>query len=218
MAAAPSAATPAPAAGAAASTPGSPRGADTAPLPPGAGAFAGTIPDAKGAGLRTIGLIVALLGGLALFGRWLRQRRASQPEAAIRVLASHRLGSKHQLIVVRAFDQEILLSVNGNETRRIASRRAGEPTELAPMGDGETPVEHRGAAVGRLLAMVPAAAPSFDRPAPTAEPAKAAGSLPFSDELARMVRAMAPGATQSRPAVSDSVSGLVRLRESKVAR
>jgi hypothetical protein len=190
----------------------------TAPLPPGAGAFAGSIPDAKGAGFRTIGLIVALLGGLALFGRWLKQRRASQPAPAIRVLASHRLGPKHQLVVVRAFDQEILLSVNGNETRRIASRRAGEPAELAPLSaEPEPRGEHRPAAVGRLLALVPPAAPALDR---TAEPAptRGAGGLAFDDELARMVRSMAPGASTSRPSVSDSVSGLVRLREAKGTR
>jgi hypothetical protein len=189
-----------------------------APLPPGAGGFAGSIPDAKGAGLRTIGLIVALLGGLALFGRWIRQRRASQPEPAIRVLASHRLGAKHQLLVVRAFDQEILLSVNGNETRRIASRRAGEPAELAPLSaEPEPRGEHRPAAVGRLLAMVPPAAPALDR-AGDAAPSRGAGGLPFDDELARMVRSMAPGAVTSRPSVSDSVSGLVRLREAKGTR
>jgi hypothetical protein len=190
----------------------------TAPLPPGAGAFAGSIPDAKGAGLRTIGLIIALLGGLALFGRWLKQRRASQPEPAIRVLASHRLGPKHQLLVVRAFDQEILLSVNGNETRRIASRRAGEPVDLAPLGaEPEPRGEHRPAAVGRLLALVPPAAPALDRMA-DATPTRGAGGLQFDDELARMVRSMAPGASTSRPSVSDSVSGLVRLREAKGAR
>jgi hypothetical protein len=190
----------------------------TAPLPPGAGAFAGSIPDAKGAGLRTIGLIIAVLGGLALFGRWLKQRRAGQPEPAIRVLASHRLGAKHQLLVVRAFDQEILLSVNGNETRRIASRRAGEPAELAPLAaDSEPRGEQRPAAVGRLLALVPPAAPALER-AGDAAPSRGAGGLAFDDELARMVRSMAPGAVTSRPAVSDSVSGLVRLREAKGAR
>jgi len=190
----------------------------TAPLPPGAGAFAGSIPDAKGAGLRTIGLIIAVLGGLALFGRWIKQRRAGQPEPAIRVLASHRLGAKHQLLVVRAFDQEILLSVNGNETRRIASRRAGEPAELAPLAaESEPRGEHRPAAVGRLLALVPPATPALER-AGDATPARGAGGLAFDDELARMVRSMAPGASTSRPSVSDSVSGLVRLREAKGTR
>jgi hypothetical protein len=190
----------------------------TAPLPPGAGSFAGSIPDAKGAGLRTIGLIIAVLGGLALFGRWIKQRRAGQPEPAIRVLASHRLGAKHQLLVVRAFDQEILLSVNGNETRRIASRRAGEPAELAPLAaDAEPRGEQRPAAVGRLLALVPPAAPALER-AGDATPTRGAGGLAFDDELARMVRSMAPGASTSRPAVSDSVSGLVRLREAKGTR
>jgi hypothetical protein len=33
-----------------------------------------------------------------------------------------------------------------------------------------------------------------------------------------MVRSMAPGAVTSRPSVSDSVSGLVRLREAKGTR
>ncbi len=189
-------------------------------LPPAAmGGFAGAIPDSKSAGMRTVALLVVLLGGLALFGRWLKQKRACRPAAAIRVIASHRLGAKHQLVVVRAFDQEILLSVNGGETRRIASRRAGEDSEMVPMNEPSVTPEPRTAA-GRLLALVPAAIPAMEGGASRREPRSpsAAVTSPFGAELARLVRGIAPASPAARPAVSDSVSGLVRLRESKAQR
>lgn len=183
------------------------------------GGFAGAIPDSKSAGMRTVALVVVLLGGLALFGRWLKQKRASRPAAAIRVIASHRLGAKHQLVVVRAFDQEILLSVNGGETRRLASRRAGEESEMVPMNEPSVTPEPR-AAAGRLLALVPAAMPAIESGASSREPRSpsAAVTSPFGAELARLVRGIAPASPAARPAVSDSVSGLVRLRESKAQR
>jgi len=193
--------------------------AETLRPPAAMGGFAGAIPDSKSAGMRTVALLVVLLGGLALFGRWLKQKRASRPAAAIRVIASHRLGAKHQLVVVRAFDQEILLSVNGGETRRIASRRAGEDSEMVPMNEPSVTPEPRTAA-GRLLALVPAAMPAMEGGASRREPRSpsAAVTSPFGAELARLVRGIAPASPAARPAVSDSVSGLLRLRESKAPR
>ena len=188
-----------------------------APLPPSSlNGFAGSIPDAKNAGVRTIGLVVLLLAGLALFGRWLKQKRATRPAAAIRVVASHRLGAKHQLVVVRAFDQEILLSVNGNETRRIASRRADTEPSSAPATGGLELIASSASAASRLLALVPAAVP--DRTSTRHDagvPADGDPSAHFGAEFARLVRGVSPAAPASRPLVSDSVSGLVRLREAR---
>lgn len=188
-----------------------------APLPPSSlNGFAGAIPDAKNAGMRTIGLVVLLLAGLALFGRWLKQKRATRPAAAIRIVASHRLGAKHQLVVVRAFDQEILLSVNGNETRRIASRRADSEPASAPGTGGLELIASSASAAGRLLALVPAAVPERGPSRHDAgAPEDVDPSSHFGAEFARLVRGVSAPAPASRPLVSDSVSGLVRLREAR---
>jgi flagellar biogenesis protein FliO len=188
------------------------------PRPPESlGGFGGAMPEGKSSGLRTVGMVVALLLGLALFGRWLQQKRAKRPAAAIHVVASHRLGTKHQLVVVRAFDQEILLSVNAGETRRIASRRVGGEPESAPMTGHVDAPDGPAAAAGRLLALVPKAMPAVDRGVARETPRSAPSepSSPFGAELARLVRGIAPPAPSTRPLVSDSVSGLVRLREAK---
>ena len=211
----------------AALTPPAPRPAQQLAQPQGSSprapttGFAGAIPDAKSAGVRTLGLVVMLLLGLALFGRWLKQKRGARPAAAIRVVASHRLGAKHQLVVVRAFDQEILLSVNGGETRRIASRRAGEESEMVPMNEPSANPEPRPEASRRLLALVPAAIPAPDHAPstrPTSRTTPTEPTSPFGAELARLVRGIAPSAPASRPILSESVSGLVRLREAKAQR
>lgn len=73
----------------------------------------------------TVLLAVAYLG-LRLF---LGAQKQSGGQAAIEVIASKRIGARHQLILVRAGGQDHLISIHGGRTQQIASMPI---TELAP--------------------------------------------------------------------------------------
>ncbi|MEM6962099.1 MAG: flagellar biosynthetic protein FliO, partial [Myxococcota bacterium] len=71
-------------------------------------------------------LITALLGIGYLVMRYLQKSNPlilERPE--IELLASRRLGTKHQLVLVRALGEDHLLSIQGNATTRLSSLPAG---------------------------------------------------------------------------------------------
>lgn len=76
-------------------------------------------------------LPVATLGilALALFGAWLfakKHRRSGGERSDIQILATHRLGPKHQLLVVRALGQDHLLAVHGQTTQVLGTTKPNE--------------------------------------------------------------------------------------------
>lgn len=75
----------------------------------------------EGPGLSALLLVSLLLLGLYLALRWMKQRTPSLPISDIQVVAAKRLGNKHQLLLVRALGEDILLSVNGGQTTCISS-------------------------------------------------------------------------------------------------
>ncbi len=77
-------------------------------------------------------LITALLGAVYLGVRLMNRSPLEARKADISIVASRRLGPRHQLVVVRALGEEHLLSIHGNSTQRIASSSPedGEQEEL----------------------------------------------------------------------------------------
>jgi hypothetical protein len=194
------------------------RGAPNA-SPSTGGAFPGAIATGSGPGPGTL-LGVALLLGAALLGaRWMQRQRRGVAARPIEVVASHRLGTKHQLVVVRAFDREILLSVQGSETRRIAARRLDGAARGRRVESGTNDVrEPASSATGagsacsnragdRLGVSAEAAVP--DEPTPPSREPRAAASLgarghgAFGRELARAISGETPdrAATDVGPAL-----------------
>lgn len=74
-----------------------------------------------GPGLSALLLVSLMLFGLYLALRWMKQRTPTLPMSDIQVVAAKRLGNKHQLLLVRALGEDILLSVNGGQTTCISS-------------------------------------------------------------------------------------------------
>jgi flagellar biogenesis protein FliO len=186
-------------------------------------AFPGAIAAGTGPGLGTLVGLALVLGAALLGARWMQRRQHAGQPRPIEVVASHRLGAKHQLVVVRAFDQEILLSVQGTDTRRIAARRVEtaesgrEPAadDGADAEDGLRPPRASGPARasgavprrgGGLLAVSDGAAlPSMGSAAAAEAPAGALASREpptFGRELARALSgAGAPAAVRPGPAL-----------------
>ncbi|MCC6875045.1 MAG: flagellar biosynthetic protein FliO [Sandaracinaceae bacterium] len=67
-------------------------------------------------------IIAALLGGAYFVVRSLRKRETrNDPHRNIDIVASRRLGARHQILVVRAMGQDYLLSVNAGRTEKLAA-------------------------------------------------------------------------------------------------
>ncbi len=73
-------------------------------------------------------LLAISYGGLRLF---MRKKTLTGEIPAIDVVAQRRLGPRHQLVIVRAFDRDYLLSIQGGQTTVVArsSRRKVEDVE-----------------------------------------------------------------------------------------
>lgn len=67
-------------------------------------------------------IIAALLGGAYFVVRSLKKRETrNDPHRNIDIVASRRLGARHQILVVRAMGQDYLLSVNAGRTEKLAA-------------------------------------------------------------------------------------------------
>lgn len=162
-------------------------------------------PDSSTSGLPVMILVTLVLGGVYLIIRALMRRRGGAARPDIEVVASRRLGTRHQIVVVRALGQDHLLSVHGGQTTRIASSpspaeadRTVEPRRgnvLARLSDRLRPVDSR----TESGAAGPGVAPN----------AFGAELLRLTDSFDRSARPGRAGRTASQ---SESVSGLLRLR------
>lgn len=73
------------------------------------------------------GLLAVVFGVV----KFIQYKSGAPSNSSIRVLASHRLGMKQQLIVVRALGQDHFLCLDGGRTERLASAPASEPISQA---------------------------------------------------------------------------------------
>jgi flagellar biogenesis protein FliO len=157
-------------------------------------------------------LVTVLLGGAYLAVRMLRQRgKLGAPRPDIDVVTRRRLGTRHQLVVIRALGQDHLLAVQAGRTDLIASAPAPEGADDGASSDETDPLPFLrlggpgGGEGPRVL--------QRDR----RPPARGAESRPrFGAELMRLVgeRAAADEVSlSSKAAPSEAVAGLLRLRE-----
>ena len=158
------------------------------------------------------GVLVLALAAL----KWLQRRRSGTSKPVIQVVAARKLGPGHQLVVVRAFGKDHLLSINGKTTERIASETApGMEPSLATPDPEELPLPgldlgRKGSLLSRI--MPPERPPAFEDDVPLRE--DTAPSPRFGEALMKM----AQGTQEQRPAPrathnSDAIAGLLKLKE-----
>ncbi|MGF1465951.1 MAG: flagellar biosynthetic protein FliO [Sandaracinaceae bacterium] len=142
-------------------------------------------------------LLTLALGGAYLLIRVVQRRvTGGAPQPRIEVVAAKRLGTRHQLVVVRALGEDHLLSVQSGRTEKIASVPAPPPVPREPAKDPALlPLLEGGEAGGTVAG---------DRPRFGAELLRLAGERTRRDRVDVGRRAPGP---------SDAVSGLLRLRE-----
>ncbi|MEM1416769.1 MAG: flagellar biosynthetic protein FliO, partial [Myxococcota bacterium] len=141
--------------------------------------------------------ITAILGGLHLLMKALAKRgRIPMPEASIDVVASKRLGTRHQLVVVRALGEEHLLSVNGGQLQHLST---------AATGAGLSESLADGSAFQALNAVAAPAAPSSVPPPPDANPEPPAFLANVAARL-RQGAALAPTGVLPRPQLPEAQS------------
>jgi flagellar biogenesis protein FliO len=98
----------------------------------------------------TISTLPLLLGYTALLGLaylglqlFLRKKGTIAGTASIDIIAHKRLGPRHQLVIVRAFDRDYLLSIQGGQTTVVArSSRKKVDTADAVAAASSRPVRH----------------------------------------------------------------------------
>ncbi len=140
--------------------------------------------------------VSALLALIYLGVRILQRKHPRAAVSPIEIIATKRLGPRHQLLIVRAFGRDHLLSVQGGTTTRIAGAKAGQLMGAA--GEAST-----------------AGSFDFEPEPPSEQPAFGADFLRLAigqrmHEQQKVDEAAARAPT--RPAASDAVSGLLRLR------
>ena len=142
--------------------------------------------------IATLGLIA-----LALLGAWLyakKHRRTSAERSDIQILATHRLGPKHQLLVVRALGQDHLLAVHGQTTQVLGTTK---PNEERP---------------STFLSRLREASDERAAPPPPA-PASDENEERFGARLLSLVGGRDASSRQPANApTSDAVAGLLRLK------
>ncbi|MCU0674515.1 MAG: flagellar biosynthetic protein FliO [Myxococcota bacterium] len=143
-------------------------------------------------------LPIATLGilALALFGAWVyakKHRRAGAERSDIQILATHRLGPKHQLLVVRALGQDHLLAVHGQTTQVLGTTK---PNEERP---------------STFLTRLREASDERAAPPPPAHSAEDADER-FGARLLSLVGGRDVAPKQNPTGTSDSVAGLLRLK------
>jgi hypothetical protein len=166
----------------------------------------------------------AVYGGLRVF---VRRRVAVLPRPDIQVLGSKRLGTRHQLMIVRALGQDHLLSVNGGRTERLMSTHSDPVAPPAePRPEPRRNSERLGAGLSETLRSMRSRdlfAAAKNSPILTSKEAQANDESPFGAELLDFVRgqtrrgepraADALSLTTHSLSESEAVAGLVRLRK-----
>lgn len=166
------------------------------------------IPASSGTSPITIAIVLALFVAAFFAIRHFAQRDAKGAHATIKVIASHRLGPKQQLVLVRALGQDHLLAVDAAKTERLSS----VPTPAEPESEQAADVR-RGLSLvlgGRAKSLAP-------EPAGTSDADRFSAALLAAAEGTRD-----PVRTTSSPAPkeasSEAVAGLLRLRSKVAAR
>lgn len=112
-------------------------------------------------------LITVLLGALHLVMRFVAKKKNALPAPDISVVASKRVGPRHQLLVVRALGEEHLLSVNAGQTQIITSVTQSTAISMAatepalslpqPAPTKDTPTDSLARKLGLPASAIPAA-------------------------------------------------------------
>jgi flagellar biogenesis protein FliO len=96
-------------------------------------------------------LLTAVLGAVYVGIKFVMKRRKKNPLADIEIVASKRLGTRHQIVLVRALGEDHLLSINGTQTQCIASTPSIAPPADGPAMPGAEPPPERASAILRRL-------------------------------------------------------------------
>jgi flagellar biogenesis protein FliO len=165
-------------------------------------------------------LITAVLGALYVGVKFVLGKRKKNPLADIEIVASKRLGTRHQIVLVRALGEDHLLSINGTQTQCIASTPSAMPAEPPPAGEK---VPERASAILRRLEDHVAkqrklATGDLVPPKPMVEKKPTPVEQRFGKELMRFaIENEEPKPIPIRPMRvrrhSEAVRGLVELRE-----
>ncbi len=171
----------------------------------------------------TMTIMIAVSALLALCYGILRLVMNKQPGMdipAIDVIAQKRLGPRHQLVIVRAFDRDYLLSIQGGQTTVVARSSRGKSSgEREPTGMMQLPFER--APVGGLdLAppsgslRAPAKIPSVPAvPKPVASAVKRAE--PFEDDEVTFGGELFKAALEQRERQRDQTQANLRLEAAR---
>lgn len=101
----------------------------------------GTLPAGESSTrLYLLGLVTVGLLGVLGFLKLRQQKNGGQAKPLIRVIATHRLGAKQELVVVRALGQDHFLSVDAQRTERLLSLPAEDDGREAVPHDDSTPL------------------------------------------------------------------------------
>ena len=193
-------------------------------------AFAGAIPGSMGPSVPVLLFITLLLGTVYLALRAILKTRApSKPTPSIQILSVKHVGPRHKLIIVRSFGRDHLLSINGGETRRIASMRAEEEEDIEEVAAAlksqkrsdlvrdDDSLRLQDLKLGRNInTILPRENPRDSlAPGPDSEirtKVSLTEETQFGAELLKMVRSSTQPPAARRPN-NDSVSGLMRLKK-----
>jgi flagellar biogenesis protein FliO len=164
---------------------------------------------AKGGDSSAMPVLIAVSALLALcYGamRLVLKKNSAVDIPAIDVIAQKRLGPRHQLVIVRAFDRDYLLSVQGGQTTVVArsSRKRLDDAE-----DMLSPLPFKRAPVGELPDLAPPKNPSR-APAPPAStpPKQALNREPFEDDEVTFGGELFKHALEQRERVRDQTASM----------
>ncbi|HEX5656576.1 MAG TPA: flagellar biosynthetic protein FliO [Polyangiales bacterium] len=171
----------------------------------------------------TIPILIAVSALLALAYGVIRLVMNKQPGVdipAIDVIAQKRLGPRHQLVIVRAFDRDYLLSIQGGQTTVVARSSRGKSS-----GDREPTGMHlpfERAPVGELDLAPPSGslrAPKASK-APSKAPAKVASTPakrpePFEDDEVTFGGELFKAALEQRERQRDQTQANLRLEAAR---
>ncbi|MEM9188005.1 MAG: flagellar biosynthetic protein FliO [Myxococcota bacterium] len=186
-------------------------------------AAAGPLGAGSGSNLGVMALITILLALGYLAIRFFRSKgKVKSPLDEIEIVASRRLGTKHQIVLVRALGEDHLLSVNGNQTQRIASTPTAVSSEPSAAERRRNLADEaiKPGVLSRLQAHL-RKSDADDEDAESEPTPKKNGEERFGSELLRYaIDSERPRRGRRRPRAvlrpqetSESVQGLVALRE-----
>lgn len=162
-----------------------------------------TLPSSSGVPTAMLVLITAVLGLGFLAHRVISaKRKAHGPAADIEVIASKRIGARHQLLVVRALGSDHLLSIHGGRTEKLASLAVPEGASA-----GAAPADF-----APFLRVASKRAQETD--ARSSVDSRSSMDARSGAELLRAAMTQRNDAVElARSAPSEAVAGLLRLRE-----